>query len=39
VKSALEHELAEQTRLAATQDHQEGIRAVNERRPGRFQRR
>ena len=39
VKSALEHELAEQTRLAATEDHQEGVRAVSERRPGRFQRR
>ena len=39
VKSALEHELAEQTRLAATEDHQEGIRAVNERRPGNFHRR
>ena len=36
VKAALEHELAEQTRLARTEDHKEGIRAVSERRPGRF---
>lgn len=39
VESALEHELAEQTRLASTEDHQEGIRAVTERRPGNFRRR
>ena len=39
VKAALDHELAEQTRLATTADHQEGIRAVNERRPGNFLRR
>jgi enoyl-CoA hydratase/carnithine racemase len=39
VKAALDHELGEQTRLATTADHQEGIRAVNERRPGNFLRR
>jgi enoyl-CoA hydratase/carnithine racemase len=37
VKATLEHELAEQSRLALTEDHKEGIRAVGERRPGRFQ--
>ena len=37
VKAALEHELAEQSRLARTADHKEGIRAVSERRPGRFE--
>ena len=37
VQATLEHELAEQTRLARTEDHKEGIRAVSERRPGRFQ--
>lgn len=31
-----DHELVEQTRLAATEDHKEGVRAVTERRPGRF---
>ncbi len=36
VKATLEHELAEQARLARTEDHKEGIRAVGERRPGRF---
>jgi len=38
VRATLEHELAEQTRLAVTEDHKEGIRAVAERRPGRYQR-
>jgi enoyl-CoA hydratase/carnithine racemase len=37
VKAALEHELAEQGRLARTADHKEGIRAVSERRAGRFE--
>src|SRR6266853_1892793 len=39
VRSQTAHELAEQTRLARTEDHQEGIRAVTERRPGQFQER
>ncbi len=39
VQSTLEHELAEQTKLAETEDHKEGVRAVSERRPGRFERR
>jgi enoyl-CoA hydratase/carnithine racemase len=37
VKATLEHELAEQSWLARTDDHKEGIRAVSERRAGRFQ--
>jgi enoyl-CoA hydratase/carnithine racemase len=36
VAKATEHELAEQQRLRATEDAQEGIRAVAERRPGNF---
>lgn len=36
VKAHLAHELAEQTRLRKTEDHKEGVRAVRERRPGRF---
>jgi enoyl-CoA hydratase/carnithine racemase len=36
VKVQTDHELAEQTRLMQTEDHREGIRAVAERRPGRF---
>jgi len=36
VKEQLAHELAEQNRLRLTDDHQEGLRAVSERRPGRF---
>ena len=36
VRATLEHELEEQSRLARTEDHKEGIRAVRERRPGRF---
>lgn len=36
VKSQTDHEVAEQRRLAKTEDHREGIRAVAERRPGRF---
>ncbi len=37
VKARTDHELAEQRRLAQTEDHKEGIRAVAERRTGRFQ--
>lgn len=36
VKAQTDHEFAEQSRLARTEDHKEGIRAVSERRPGRF---
>jgi enoyl-CoA hydratase/carnithine racemase len=36
VKSQTDHEFAEQSRLARTEDHQEGIRAVSERRQGNF---
>jgi enoyl-CoA hydratase/carnithine racemase len=36
VKAQLEHELSEQDRLRQTEDFQEGVRAVRERRPGRF---
>jgi enoyl-CoA hydratase/carnithine racemase len=36
VKAQTAHELSEQTWLARTEDHKEGIRAVAERRPGRF---
>ena len=37
VRAATRHEAAEQLRLAATADAREGIVAVSERRPGRFQ--
>jgi enoyl-CoA hydratase/carnithine racemase len=36
VKAQTDHELAEQTRLRATADFAEGVRSVNERRPGIF---
>jgi len=36
VKSQTDHELVEQSWLARTEDHREGIRAVAERRAGRF---
>jgi len=36
VEAQTRHELAEQTRLMKTADHREGIKAVAERRPGRF---
>lgn len=36
VKAQTDHEFAEQRRLARTEDHQEGIRAVSERRRGNF---
>jgi enoyl-CoA hydratase/carnithine racemase len=36
VRKQTTHELAEQSRLMKTEDHREGIKAVTERRPGRF---
>jgi len=36
VERQTDHELAEQARLQRTRDFAEGVRAVNERRPGRF---
>jgi enoyl-CoA hydratase/carnithine racemase len=36
VKRQTDHELAEQNRLFKTEDHREGVKAVSERRPGRF---
>jgi enoyl-CoA hydratase/carnithine racemase len=36
VKARTDHELVEQTRLRATKDFAEGVRSVNERRPGVF---
>ena len=36
VKAQTDHEFAEQSRLARTEDHKEGIRAVSERRSGCF---
>jgi enoyl-CoA hydratase/carnithine racemase len=39
VRAQTAHELAEQTRLARTEDHKEGVRAVAERRAGQFQER
>jgi enoyl-CoA hydratase/carnithine racemase len=39
IARATEHELAEQQWLRATEDAQEGIRAVAERRPGDFKNR
>jgi len=36
VKSQTDHEFIEQARLMKTEDHREGIKAVAERRPGRF---
>jgi enoyl-CoA hydratase/carnithine racemase len=36
VKTQSDHELEEQTRLRATKDFAEGVRSVNERRPGVF---
>jgi enoyl-CoA hydratase/carnithine racemase len=36
VKRQTDHEFAEQSWLARTEDHQEGIRAVSERRQGNF---
>src|SRR5215472_5623750 len=36
VKAQTDHEFAEQSWLMQTEDHREGVRAVEERRPGRF---
>jgi enoyl-CoA hydratase/carnithine racemase len=36
VKSQTDHEFIEQARLMKTEDHREGVKAVAERRPGRF---
>ena len=36
VKAATDHEFKEQSWLQKTEDHKEGVRAVAERRPGRF---
>jgi enoyl-CoA hydratase/carnithine racemase len=36
VRRQTDHEFAEQFRLQQTDDHREGVRAVAERRPGRF---
>ena len=36
VKSQTDHELIEQTWLRATADFAEGVKSVNERRPGVF---
>ena len=36
VEAATDHELAEQAKLMQTEDFVEGVRAVTERRPGRF---
>jgi enoyl-CoA hydratase/carnithine racemase len=36
VRRQTDHEFAEQFRLQQTEDHREGVRAVAERRPGRF---
>jgi enoyl-CoA hydratase/carnithine racemase len=36
VRAATEHEFSEQMKLAKTEDHKEGVRAVSERRAGVF---
>ncbi len=36
VKAQTDHEFVEQARLMKTEDHREGIKAVAERRPGKF---
>ncbi|RZM12263.1 MAG: enoyl-CoA hydratase/isomerase family protein, partial [Sphingomonas sp.] len=36
VEAQTDHELAEQAKLMITADFAEGVRAVAERRPGRF---
>jgi enoyl-CoA hydratase/carnithine racemase len=36
VKAQTDHEFSEQSWLMQTEDHREGVRAVEERRPGRF---
>ena len=37
VRAQTDHEFAEQSWLIRTEDHKEGVRSVNERRPGRFE--
>lgn len=37
VRAQTDHEFAEQSWLIRTEDHKEGVRAVAERRPGRFE--
>jgi len=36
VKAQTDHEFKEQSRLFKTEDHREGVKAVSERRPGKF---
>lgn len=36
VKAQTDHEFKEQSRLFRTQDHREGVKAVSERRSGKF---
>jgi enoyl-CoA hydratase/carnithine racemase len=36
VKAQTDHEFKEQSRLFLTEDHREGVKAVSERRPGKF---
>jgi enoyl-CoA hydratase/carnithine racemase len=36
VKAQTDHEFKEQSRLFQTEDHREGVKAVTERRPGKF---
>ncbi|MGC2303630.1 enoyl-CoA hydratase/isomerase family protein [Candidatus Binatus sp.] len=36
VKTQTDHEFKEQSRLFKTEDHREGVKAVTERRPGKF---
>jgi enoyl-CoA hydratase/carnithine racemase len=36
VKAQTDHEFKEQSRLFKTEDHREGVKAVTERRPGKF---
>ena len=36
VKLQTDHEFKEQSRLFKTEDHREGVKAVTERRPGKF---
>ena len=36
VKAQTDHEFKEQSRLFRTEDHREGVKAVTERRPGKF---
>jgi len=36
VKAQTDHEFKEQSRLFLTEDHREGVKAVSERRVGKF---